>query len=526
MSETRNSASKIKHPWILKLLKVILSVFVVLGSILLGFSYWISQHFGVITIDQALINLQGAGGEGSGGSIVMSAVMFGLVVPLLVSSAILFGVSRLSASKWRQRLSRIGQTALVVLITAILVAVPVAGASSFSHQVSLNEYLRAMRSGLDLNDFYAVPEIVGNPDEKPKNLVVVYMESVEQKLTDDSLFGKDMLAPLEQATTGWDSVDLHQPANGGWTLGGVVDTQCGLPLRMANAEIHGNALNTTGESLSSYLPGATCLGDVLQKQGYTSVFLGGASTKFAGKGTFLRDHGYSQVVGFDEWKKTGETEAWAWGLSDRRLFVNAKTTIDRLESSSQPFMLTLLTLDTHPNDHVQPYCSVDTEKALSSIYRCSMDEVAGFVSYMHEQGYLDDTVVVLMGDHLRMVGEGDSFRNELASRTDRTIFNRIWSPNGIDIRTRSINQFDMYPTILETLGYQLKNHRAGIGVSALTDDAGTFTIKSLAQEAADSLVQSRSQDFYNRMWGVRSDSSTQDTTTQEGSSKRSVQATP
>ena len=478
-------------------------IVVVVGAMLLGFSYWIEKNFGVITIDQALINLQGAGGEGAGGSgLIVSAVMYGVVIPLVFCALIFLGIRYLRLHEWAKSRGKVTRMGIPVLVGVFVLSVPVVGATAFSRQVSLDVYIRAMRSDLDLIDYYVEPQIASVPEGKQLNLVVIYLESVEDALADDSIFEEDMLAPLERATEGWVSVTIPQPANGGWTLGGIVNTQCGFPLRMVDATIQGDDLNETGETVDTYLSGATCLGDVLSDQGYTNVFMGGANNSFAGKGTFLASHGYDELWGHEEWAAQGETEFRDWGLSDRRLMELAKDKVTELHDSGEPFNLTLLTLDSHPSDWEQPYCDITTDIELTSIYRCSMEQVEGFVDYMADQGYLDDTAVVLMGDHRRMLGENDAFHPLLSGMETRYPYNRMWVPGGIDLAVDSMDQFSMYPTILELLGIDLVDGRAGIGVSALTAVTDRESTRYLPHDFFDSLVQSRSQDFYEMVWGV------------------------
>ena len=484
--------------------RFLVSLLVVMGAVLFSLALWITNHFGTVTVDQVLVNIQGAGGEGSGGvGLVVSAIIWVLVVPILVSLLFLYILRKTNASNWKKSLPRLAQTGVSTAVVLLLAAIPVAGATSISSTLSLPQYVESLVSDQNIGDYYTAPTVISTPEGKPRNLVLIYMESAEQSLTDTSIFEKDMLAPIEEATQGWDSVILDQPAKEGWTLGGIVNTQCGFPLKMANTNLVGNAINMAGQDVASYLPGATCLGDVLEDQGYHSVYMGGANTDFAGKGTFLADHGYSDVLGRSYWIQQGETEMRSdWGLSDRRLMELAKEKVTELHDAGQPFNLTMLTLDTHPEDTVYPYCDVTTNQALTSIYDCSMQQVAGFVDYMKQQGYLDDTVVVLMGDHLRIMGSDNTFLDQLNNIPNRTIFNRIWSPDGVDLKVHEIDQFSMYPTILETLGYTVKDGRAGLGVSALETNPGSGTIRDLSPDLFHSLVQSRSQSFYDRMWGT------------------------
>lgn len=51
-----------------------------------------------------------------------------------------------------------------------------------------------------------------------------------------------------------------------------------------------------------YLPGATCIGDILKHIGYSMTYSGGASLVFGGKGDFYRSHGFDIVRGKEEFE--------------------------------------------------------------------------------------------------------------------------------------------------------------------------------------------------------------------------------
>ena len=99
--------------------------------------------------------------------------------------------------------------------------------------------------------------------------------------------------------------------------------QCGIPLKnqslilddAADRAAAGVSANAFGESVSRYLPGAVCLGDVLSDAGYTNVFYGGADTSFAGKQKFLEEHGYTDVSGLARWTAEGaqDQDISGWG---------------------------------------------------------------------------------------------------------------------------------------------------------------------------------------------------------------------
>ncbi|WP_194294590.1 hypothetical protein [Leucobacter muris] len=107
-----------------------------------------------------------------------------------------------------------------------------------------------------------------------------------------------------------------------------------------------------------------------------------------------------------------------------------------------------------------------------------------------------------MGDHQKLLAPGASFWDALKDREDRTIFNRVWSPDGVRFARDQIDQFSMYPTLIELAGIDLDGHRAGIGVSALADadDVPRGSMLDLQASEYSAVVQSRAAGFYRELW--------------------------
>lgn len=534
-------------------------VLVAVGAVLGAAGIWVRRTFGVVSIDQLMMNLPAGGEQGAGGDgIVVNGVVWVLVVPLLAVLVLAVGVEvarrslrRRAAAAPQNRPKRrfAARVYLRGLAAALAVAVPVAGAATLSSTIGVKEYVesyvREAVTGTTMGDFYAAPPlfhaaeaapamqgISGNSvrakaasratADTPRNLVVIYLESIEDSLADDSLFEINMLEPVQRATEGWASIEnLEQYEGGGWTMAGIVSTQCGVPLRSAGATADKTELNlmgADGESVESYLPGAVCLGDVLSDRGYRNVFLGGADANFASKGTFLSGHGYDEVHDLVAWQEAGETEANpAWGLSDRRLFEHAAETVTALHDAGEPFNLTMLTLDSHEFPYAFDYCNIDTEAPMAAITRCSMEQVAGFINYMDEQGYLEDTAVMVMGDHEKFIAESNSFESELSSLEHHTIFNRLWLPEGSNLtvaRDRT-DQLSMYATMLEMAGIQVPDRRAGAGVSVFANHVPAGSMLELSESDYRNVVTSRSSGFYRELWGATTPDSVEVTATAE-----------
>lgn len=131
-----------------------------------------------------------------------------------------------------------------------------------------------------------------------------------------------------------------------------------------------------------------------------------------------------------------------------------------------------------------------------------MQQVAGFIDYMEEKGYLDDTVVVVMADHPKMVADGGYYSNELSgvALDERLLFNRIWTPDGeSDWARDDIDQLSMYATTLDLLDLGQADGRAGVGLSALTGTIENTALNLQTDEYLE-LLQSRSADLYSWLW--------------------------
>lgn len=481
---------------------------------------FIRKQWGQITVDQMLTNIAGAG---QGGGYVWITVFWVIVAPLAITALLFAGrrlwiryrVSarlRLSAARRRIRHAAVRgvASALVVLLIGGTV---ITGSTSFSSAVQLPTYIKSVSSSMNIGDYYREPTVVGN--KNARNIVVVYVESAENHLADDSLFPVNMLEPMEDATKGWGEIpDLKQYNGGGWTMAGITSTQCGIPLKGKGSATGDKVMNNL--AVADFMPGIDCFGDVLKENGYKNVFLGGASAEFASKGSFLRTHGYDEIKDLAHWREIGEKEKDMrpdWGLSDRRLMEHAKDEVSTLHRESaetgQPFNLSVLTLDSHEPIHRYHDCPQRTgDDELASVWLCSSEAVGGFVKHMEDEGILEDTSVVLMGDHLKHMADWNVYHEELDDKTDRSVFSRIWMPGTKDGKLplgeprSGADQLNMLPTLLEVAGLEVKDRQAGIGVSVFSQAVPHDSAQALNDDAYAELTLARSADFYKKVWGM------------------------
>ena len=468
--------------------RIIFWTLLALAAVLGAIAVWIRYRFGSITFEQVLSTLPVAGGEGVGNEgYAVEFATWCVGIPLGTVAVAALVARRRRRPVRRAALLAPGTAAAIALGTLLIVA-------------GVPQYAAASLDSRTVAEYYVPPRVETRP-EQPRNLITIYLESTENTYADAGRFGANLIAAHQQATAGWAGYDLRQDPVGGWTMAGLVGSQCGIPLK--SQLVAGDPSSfTAGESVEHFLPGAICLGDVLRAEGYTNAFLGGAHLRFAGKGTFLTDHGFTRLRGREEWELTEDESVMSpWGLSDARLFEHAEQTLAELRAEGGPFHLSLLTLDTHEPGAVFPSCEdASAPSPIAAALKCSGAALAGFLDHLDQAGYLDDTVVVVMGDHLKNLSDSDQLRDQLTGAEERTIFFRVHSPDPVSFARPGADQLSVLPTVLELLGFGLPEGRAGLGVSFAAHHGLHRTLAALPKPAYASLLQAPSRDLYHRFW--------------------------
>lgn len=473
-----------------------------LALALIASGLWVRHEFGTPGFGQILFHLQfgRAGLMDADPTLFHRYALYALALPLLASIALLALEPRLHAAP---RYLAALRPSLPVLMLA--------GSLPFlANELSFWTYLEQQHYGDYFRDHYVPAGRIDAPAHK-RNLVLVYVESLESTYDRADLFQRNLLAPLEQATAGWANFRRFEQTEGtGWTMGGIVSSQCGVPLRPHKMKLsggngfwvdeHGHHIdgNRLHENATGFLPGVTCLGDILAQAGYRNVFLGGADPEFAGKGMFLVTHGYHEVLGHEDWLRRGETAMNGWGLGDERLLAQAKQRYDQLQQSGQPFNLTLLTLDTHPpHGYPSPSCQQRGARNFPDIVECSAGLVADFVRHVRASDTAGNTDIVVMGDHLSMANDAYA---QLSHVRPRYVFNRFYSPRPLPAPNREhIHHFDVLPTVLDMLGFRFGDGRLGLGASGFGPLSPQFKV---AEEPHLDLKLGAPSPTYQTFWAA------------------------
>ena len=350
---------------------------------------------------------------------------------------------------------------------------------SLADNYYLIDYLAARRIDTEIYDKYYVStaNVELTFPEKKKNLVYIYMESMEMSLADESHGGGKSVNVIPELT----DIALENDCfngntnilngarslyNSTWTIAGLVAQTSGLPLGI------NHVLTNNINSISSFMPGATTLGDILEKEGYHNVFMLGSDAKFGNRDVYFKEHGNYDIDDY-YWARNNNKlpdksyYVW-WGYEDDKLFTYAKEELTSLAESDEPFALSLLTVDTHfVNGYLCDDCPDTFTSQYSNVLACSSKKVSELVEWIEAQPWGEDTVIVLNGDHLCM---DSKYYEDMPEDYERKTYTAIINSSKKEPdTTRLYSTMDLFPTTLSAMGVTIKGDRLGLGTDLYSD---------------------------------------------------------
>ena len=462
------------------------------GYLCLFISLWGKTEFGDMSIDQLIINLVSPV-SGANDTDFVSALEGPVLLTILATSVtvLLFVVlRRILAQKQVLPKSR----ALLFLrrhFAGIASAVILLGGLSYGiYAYHLTDVIHAYLSkSTIIDDNYVDPRDVNIQfPEKKRNLIHIYLESMENSYMSKDLGGfmdENLIPELTQlATEGYSFSHLDQGFGGPqsavgttWSVASMVNMTTGLPMKTPTEP------NAYG-SADNFLPGAYTLGDLLAQQGYEQTLMFGADADFGGLTYYYRSHGDFKIMDYKYAKQNGlipkNYQVW-WGFEDDKLFSFAKEEITRLSQTGKPFHFAMETADTHrPDGYLSPHAPTPHENQYANVLSYNSAQVYEFVRWIQQQPFYDNTTVVIIGDHLSMETnffefydfDEDYHRSQynvilnpapsVPQKRDEMMFNRVYA------------NFDMFPTILSSMGVTIEGSRLGIGTDLFSGKKTLF----------------------------------------------------
>lgn len=320
------------------------------------------------------------------------------------------------------------------------------------------------------------------PDKK-RNLVVIFMESMESSYTsiqEGGLFTENLIPGLTEL--GKENINFSETGKLGggenlegtsWTSAGLISKLSGLPYFNPFAELP--------DGRKTCLVNAVAITDILAEHGYRNIFSFGSDKQFENRDTFLENHNI-EVHDINWYKKNGEIPQnykIFWGFEDEKLFTAAKKELSDLGKSGSPFFYGMLTVDTHfPDGYKCPLCQDLYKLQIENVIACADRQVCGLIEWMKMQDWYADTTIVIMGDHCFLnapdnnfiVGESPVPDAEAKRRWLDIIINSSLKTSKNVQKNRQFSPYDMFPTMLESIGCTVEGHALGFGRSLYTGE--------------------------------------------------------
>ena len=327
------------------------------------------------------------------------------------------------------------------------------------------------------------------PYEK-RNLLYIFLESIEVTFADKESGGAftDNLIPnltriaRETEDFSGDSDQLNgflSMPDTVWTMAGMFAQTAGLPLTIP---IGRNEMDTQ----ETFFPYLITMGKILEQAGYNQALMVGSDATFGGRRLYFTTHGNFTIYDIYHAEEVGwlpeDHERVFWGHEDHYLLENAKRALTYMATLDAPFNFTMLTVDTHresgwvcePNAFDMENNSNRElfEHQYDNVIRWSDQQVREFLEWVKVQDWFENTTVVLVGDHPTMQREWcrfDAMDPNFEQRVFATIMNAAVEVENPTWR-RQFSNFDLFPTILASLGVEIEGNRLALGTNLFSSE--------------------------------------------------------
>ena len=322
-------------------------------------------------------------------------------------------------------------------------------------------------------EYYVDPMISSITSDAKRNLIYIYIESMENTYADVQVGGAQKVNYIPNLTrlakenisfSNTDELGGFVPSAGtGWTMAGLLASTSGVPFsfplqgnKMEVEELFGSGLHT--------------MGDFLAREGYSNYFLCGSDAAFAGRDKYFSQHGNYKIFDYYTAIEDGyiphDYYEW-WGYEDLKLYDIAKDKLLEISKDSEPFNFTLLTVDMHATSgYICSECDNIYSEQLANVVVCADRQVNDFIEWIKLQNFYENTTIVITGDHIRM---DKDLVSDIDKDYKRTIYNCIINPASQPSKDVQNNRIfvaeDIFPTTLASIGYTIRGDRLGLGTN-------------------------------------------------------------
>jgi phosphoglycerol transferase len=344
--------------------------------------------------------------------------------------------------------------------------------------------------------------------EKKRNLIVIFIESLETGFLtreEGGAFSERLIPEIEDLMKN----NINFSASGGfggafqldgtgWTIAGITAQYSGVPLVLGHLVINNYGI------LGDFLSGASGVGDILYKAGYKNYFILGSEIEFGGRDKYFKMHKNTVIYDYRYFLYNNyiprNYKVW-WGFEDRKLYGFAKEKI--LEAAKdEPFFVTILTADTHgPDGYLDKYALRMFDSRYKNVLFDMNSQLIHFLEWLKEQGFYENTTVVVLGDHLFMdasIYPKDFVHNSYNRFPVNIFINSLLSK--INTKNRFFSHFDIFPALIDSIG-GVYNAR-GLALGRSMNKGEPTLLEKYGVDNVNNILQQKS-DYYNGLWGMK-----------------------
>ena len=346
-----------------------------------------------------------------------------------------------------------------------------------NNQLEVDDYFSSAKSDF-IRKNYAIP-IVQPSDliEEPRNLILIFMESMEWTYSDSDIFGDDLLHELSLLAHEGLVFDGHIKTPGAmFTADGLASQLCGVPLMHLGFDIHDSS-----SKYSVLLEKAPSIFNILKVDGYRTAAIFGSSGRFTQIGNFFKFHGIDEVYDKDFYIRQGyslaDNKGFGSDFKDEFVYQKLKEWLT-IYGNKGRFAVTMQTIDTHFPEGYAPKEAVIYNDHRDSVRNASR-LLSDFIRWAKQQSWYLNTTIVIVGDHPWLDGP-NTFTEKFTKKSQkRQLFNLILNSSSVPTTGKvtipgGYTSMDMAPTILDALGVKYSsqdhsgtvvNYKFGLGTS-------------------------------------------------------------
>lgn len=295
-----------------------------------------------------------------------------------------------------------------------------------------------------------------NKSFKPQNVVVLILESFSKEYT--GIGKRKSITPFLDSLMKSSLVFTNAWANGTKSIEGIPAILSSIPSLNNDPFINTPYSNNTTNSIAG----------LLKEKNYRTAFFHGGINGTMNFVVYAKQSGFDNYYGKDEYNNDADFDG-NWGIYDEPYLQYCSKTISTFK---EPFMASIFTLSSHhpykiPEQYEGKFPKTNEENSESIGY--ADYALKQFFATASKQAWFKNTLFVLVADHAS-ISSDLVYTNKLGQHAIPILFYKAdGSYKGVN--KNIIQQIDIMPSILDTLGYDKPFFSFGKSVFSETNNS-------------------------------------------------------